>query len=79
VNKVDGLRILQFLKKNYSGNGKNLLPLTEFVRIYLPFAGLERDLAELEQKGFEQVDIKILIRLREMFFQWETLKRKEEK
>ncbi len=72
VNKVDGLRILQFLKRSYSGDGENLLSLTEFVRKYFPFDTKEEYLTELEQKGFEQVDIKILIRLRELFFRWET-------
>lgn len=79
MNKIDGLRILQFLKKSYYGNGKNLLPLTEFIRKYLPFAFAEEDLAELEQKGFEQVNIKILIRLRELFFQREAQIRGNEK
>jgi len=77
VNKVDGLRILQFLKKSYSGDGKNLLPLTEFVRNYSPFAVTERDLAELGQKGFEKVNINILIRLRELFFHRESRERTE--
>ncbi len=72
MNKVDGLRILQFLKRSYSGDGTNLLPLTEFVRKYSPFATMEEDFAELEQKGFEKAGITILIRIREMFFRWET-------
>lgn len=78
INKVDGLRILQFLKKSYSGDGKNLLPLTAFIREYSPFAVAERDLAELEQKGFEHVDLKILIHLRTLFFRREAKIRRNE-
>jgi len=79
MNKMDGLRILQFLKKGYSGDGRNLLPLIGFIRIYLPFAGAEEDLAKLEQKGFEHVDIEILIHLRELFFRREAQIRGYEK
>ena len=78
TNKIDGLRILQFLKKSYSGDGKNLFPLTAFIRKYSPFAVAERDLAELEQEGFEQARITMLIHLRELLFQWENLNRTEE-
>jgi glycosyltransferase involved in cell wall biosynthesis len=77
INKVDGLRILQFLKKNNPADGKNLLPLTEFIREYSPFAVEEKELSELNQKGFEQSDMEILTRLREMFFQWESTLRAE--
>ncbi len=72
INKVDGLRILQFLKKNYSGDGKNLLPLTAFIRAYSPFPVSDEDLAALQDKGFEKAELKILTRLREMFFLWEN-------
>ncbi len=77
INKVDGLRILQFLKKYNSANGKKLLPLTEFIREYSPFAMAEKELYELNQKGFEQSDMEILTRLREMLFQWESTLRAE--
>ncbi len=77
VNKVDGLRILQFLKKNNSGDGKNMLPLTDFIRKYSPVAVVEDDLSEIEHKGFEQAGMEILIPLREMFYQWENRWRAE--
>ena len=75
-NKVDGLRILQFLKKNYAGDGTNLLPLTSFIRKYMPGAFSEEELSELEEKGFERSKLTLLARLRELFFQRETEMRK---
>ncbi len=75
-NKVDGLRILQFLKKNYAGDGTNLLPLTSFIRKYMPGAFSEEELSELEEKGFERTKLALLARLREQFFQRETEMRK---
>jgi len=77
INKVDGLRILQFLKKNYSGDGKNLLPLTAFARTYSPFPVSGEDLAALQEKGFEKAELKMLTRLRETFFLWESRARAE--
>ncbi len=72
ISKVDGLRILQFLKKNYSGDGKNLLPLTAFIRAHSLFPVSDEDLAVLQEKGFEEAELKILTRLRETFFLWEN-------
>ncbi len=77
INKVDGLRILQFLKKNYSGDGKNLLPLISFIRVHSPFPVSDEDLDALQEKGFERVELKILTRLRETFFLWENRMRME--
>ncbi len=77
ISKVDGLRILQFLKKNYSGDGKNLLPLTAFIQVHSPFPVSDGDLAALQKKGFEKAELKILTRLREMFFLWESRARVE--
>ncbi len=77
ISKVDGLRILQFLKKNYSGDGKNLLPLTAFIQAHSPFPVSDEDLAALQEKGFEKAELKILARLREMFFLWENRARME--
>ncbi|GMT45626.1 MAG: hypothetical protein IEMM0006_1458 [bacterium] len=72
ISKVDGLRILQFLKRNYSGDGKNLLPLTAFIREHSPFPVSDADLAALQEKGFEKAGLKMLFRLRETFFLWES-------
>ncbi len=71
-NKLDGLRILQFLKKQYEGNGDNMKPLTSFLRKYFAGEILEPKLKALETKGFDKMEVIWLSSLRDKMVTLET-------
>ena len=71
-NKVDGLRILQFLKKQYKGNGDNTKPLTSFLRKYFPGEIPESGLKDLETNGFAETEVTWLSFLRDKMVALET-------
>ncbi len=72
VNKVDGLRILQFLKKNSPDNGNAVHPLTRFLRKYLDSEISDASWAEMEAKGFETAPVGLLAFVRDKMFALET-------
>jgi len=72
ISKVDGLRILQFLKRNYSGTGNNVRPLTVFLRKYFPGEIPEPELKALETKGFDGMEVAWLSALRDKMVSLET-------
>ncbi len=74
-NKVDGLRILQFLKQHYQESGNDVKPLTGFLRKYFPKEIPEERLTELETKGFEKTTFGVLVLLRDKMFVLESRER----
>ena len=72
IRKVDGLRILQFLKRSYSGTGNNAGPLTVFLRKYFPGEIPEPELKALETKGFDGMEVAWLSALRDKMVTMET-------
>ncbi|UBM62024.1 glycosyltransferase [Candidatus Sulfidibacterium hydrothermale] len=78
-NKVDGLRILQFLKQHYQGSGNDVKPLTGFLRKYFPEEIPENRLTELETKGFEKATFGVLASLRDKMFALEGSERAKDR
>ncbi len=68
MQKVDGLRILQFLKKNQRTGGQDVRPLSDFLKNRFPGVLSENQRQELEGKGFEKADIHLLMRLRQQMY-----------
>jgi len=72
ISKVDGLRILQFLKKKYSGTGFDVQPLTAFLQKYFPGEIPGSELDVFKTKGFEGVEVEWLSVLRDKMVALET-------
>ncbi len=77
TGKVDGLRILQFLKTNFPGKGSEVKPLTAFLQNHFPQTLTEKEMEELESKGFERADLMLLIRLRQRLYFIENAQRRQ--
>jgi glycosyltransferase involved in cell wall biosynthesis len=76
INKVDGLRILQFLKKNYSGTGLDVQPFLDFMHKFLPGEISESESERFRMKNFEQMDVEWLSALRDKMVAMESEWRK---
>jgi glycosyltransferase involved in cell wall biosynthesis len=72
ISKVDGLRILQFLKGNYHDDGTVVSPLTSFLERYYPEVLSEDEKTRWETVGFDGMEVGFLDRIRRQLFRLET-------